>query len=131
MNVFLPRITRITRIDQEDEARAKMSRQREGRRDLMPPEERERLREIQKRPKSEAWKAKMAERWQRRYALLGKPEEWTEEELRMIGTRPDREVARLLNRSLLAVKAKKFQLQKARQEKPAHRPICGLPAPHD
>jgi hypothetical protein len=32
--------------------------------------------------------------------------------LKLIGTRPDREVARLLNRNVLAVKAKKFQLQK-------------------
>src|SRR5438128_12691906 len=32
------------------------------------------------------------------------------EELSLIGTRPDREVAKLLNRSLSAVKGKKFQL---------------------
>lgn len=33
---------------------------------------------------------------------------WTPEELAMIGTMPDREVARRINRSLSAVKAKKF-----------------------
>jgi hypothetical protein len=76
----------------------------------MTPEAREKLRQIQKRPKSEAWKQKMSERWQRRFAVSGKPLEWTEEELKLIGTRPDREVARLLDRSLSAVKAKKFQL---------------------
>lgn len=64
-------------LARSDEARAKMFQQREGRRDLMRPEDRQRLRQIQRRPKSAAWRAKMAERWQRRYALLGKPEEWT------------------------------------------------------
>ena len=108
---------RNVKLAASDEARAKMSRQREGRQDLMTPVDRERLREIQRRPKSETWKAKMVERWQRRFTLLGKPDEWTEEELKLIGTRPDREVAKLLNRSVLAVKAKKFQLQKAPQEK--------------
>jgi hypothetical protein len=43
---------------------------------------------------------------------IGKPEPWTEDELKLIGTLPDREVAKLLNRSLQAVKAKKFQLKK-------------------
>jgi hypothetical protein len=105
---------RNVKLAGSDEARAKMSQQREGRHDLMTPEDRKRLREIQKRPKSDAFKAKVAERWQRRYALLGKPEEWTEEELKLIGTRPDREVAKLVNRSVMAVKAKKFQLQKAK-----------------
>jgi hypothetical protein len=101
-------------LARSDEARAKMSQQREGRQDLMKREDRERLREIQRRPKSEAWKLKMAEHWQRRFALLGKPGEWTEEELKLIESRPDREVARLLNRSFSAVKAKKFQLRKAK-----------------
>jgi hypothetical protein len=99
-----------------DEARAKMSQQREGRHDLMRPEDRERLHQIQKRPKSDAWKAKVSERWQRRFALIGKPEEWTEEELKLIGTMPDREVAKLVNRSVMAVKAKKFQLRNAPHE---------------
>jgi hypothetical protein len=106
---------RNVKLAASDEARAKMSRQREGRQDLMTPEDRERLRAIQRRPKSEAWKARMAERWQKRFALLGKPGEWTEEELKLIGTRPDREVAKMLNRSVLAVKAKKFQMQKAQE----------------
>ena len=92
------------------DARAKLSRHHEGRGDLMTPEAREKLRGIQRRPKSEAWKQRMAERWQRRLAVAGRPEKWTEEELKLIGTRPDREVARLLNRSLSAVKGKKFQL---------------------
>jgi len=93
-----------------------MSQQREGRKDLMTPEDRARLRQIQRRPKTAAWKASAAERWQRRYAMLGKPEVWTKEELELVGTRPDRKVARLLNRSVLAVKAKKFQLKKKGDE---------------
>jgi len=71
-----------------DEARAKMSRQRENRKNLMSPEDRARFRAIQKRPKSEAWKDKAAERWQPRYLLSGKPEEWTEDELKLFGTLP-------------------------------------------
>lgn len=98
------------------EARAKMSRQREGRKDLMPPGDRERLRAIQRRPKSEAWKQRMSERWKRRHELLGRPKPWTEEELKLIGTAPDREVAKRLGRSLSALKGKKFALLKALRE---------------
>ena len=76
----------------------------------MTPEAREKLREIQRRPKSAEWKRKMGERWRRRFAVSGRPARWTEDELKTIGTRPDREVAKLLNRSLSSVKGKKFQL---------------------
>jgi len=92
------------------EARAKLSRHHEGRADTMTAEAREKLRGIQQRPKSVEWKQRMGERWKRRHALLGRPPPWKEEELRMIGTRPDREVAKVLNRSLSSVKGKKFQL---------------------
>ncbi|MBI3870009.1 MAG: hypothetical protein HY299_15910 [Verrucomicrobia bacterium] len=102
-----------------DEARAKLSKKHEGRGDTMKPEDREKLREIQRRPKSEVWKHKMAEHWKRRFAISGRPEKWTDAEIKMIGTRPDPEVAKLLNRSLSSVKAKKFQLlQTARQSAP-------------
>jgi len=103
---------RSVKLARSDEARAKMSRQQENRKDLMSREDCARLREIQKRLKSEDWKDKVAEMWQRRYLLFGKPDEWTEDELKLIGTLPDREVARLVKRSLQAFKAKKFQLQK-------------------
>jgi len=98
------------------EARAKISRHHEGRGDTMTPEAREKLREIQRRPKSEPWKQRMAERLGRRFAFSGRPARWTEEELKMLGTRPDREVARLLNRSLSSVKGKKFQLLREKRE---------------
>jgi hypothetical protein len=92
------------------EARAKLSRHHEGRGDTMTPEAREKLRAIQRRPKPEKWKQKMGERWRRRFAVSGRPARWTEDELRLIGTRPDRELAKLLNRSLSSVKGKKFLL---------------------
>jgi hypothetical protein len=48
--------------------------------------------------------------------LTGSSAKWTDEELKLIGTRPDREVAKLLNRSFSAVKGKKFELlRKARK----------------
>ena len=94
-----------------DEARAKISSRHEGRGDTMSPEDREKLREVQRRPKPKAWRRKMAERWRRRFDAVGAPVQWTEEELKVIGSRPDREVAKLMNRSLSAVKAKKFQLR--------------------
>ncbi len=96
------------------EARRKLSRKLEGRGDTMTPEAREELRRIQQQPKSKEWKERMSERWSRRFALLGPPQVWTVDELKLIGTKPDREVARLLNRSLSAVKAKKFQLRNRR-----------------
>jgi hypothetical protein len=89
------------------EAREKISRALEGTKDRMTPEDRERLREIQRRPKPDSWKEKMFER-RRRVIDMRRP--WTKEELKLIGTRPDREVARLLNRSLSAVKGKRFEL---------------------
>jgi hypothetical protein len=112
------------------EARAKLSRHHEGRGDTMTPEAREKLREIQRRPKPEKWKAKMGERWKRSFALSGRPAPWTEEELKMIGTRPDREVAKLLNRSLSSVKGKKFQLlrQKRAQDQAAPVLVASLQA---
>jgi hypothetical protein len=42
---------------------------------------------------------------------------WTEEELKLIGTRPDPEVARLLNRLLSAVKGKRFELLRRARER--------------
>lgn len=116
---------RNVNLARTDEARAKMSQQREGRADLMPPEARERLRTIQERPKSEDWKQRMAERQQRRNLFAGVPEKWTDDELKLVGTRPDREIARLLNRSLAAVKAKKFELlRKVRHDREGSEPAA-------
>jgi hypothetical protein len=50
----------------------------------------------------------MSERLHRRFNIVGPYRKWTPEELAMIGTMPDREIARRINRSLSAVKAKKF-----------------------
>jgi hypothetical protein len=97
------------------EARAKMSRQREGRKDPMTKADRERLRAIQRRPKPEAWKRMMSEKMKRRCAVLGPFEKWLPEEAAMFGIVPDREIARITGRSLSAVKGKKFALLKARK----------------
>ncbi len=95
-----------------DEARAKISRAREGRGDSMTPEARERLTELQKRPKAQAWRERMAKFWKKRVATIGMPEKWTPEEIELIGTISDRDLARILNRTLSSVKGKKFQLKK-------------------
>jgi len=41
---------------------------------------------------------------------------WSQSELQMLGTKTDSEIARLVDLSLLAIKGKKFQLRKARDE---------------
>lgn len=92
------------------EALAKQSAAREGRPSTESVRDRERLRRIQRRPKSENWRRKMSERLRRRFDIIGPFRHWTEEELAMIGTMPDREVARRIGRSLSAVRAKKFTL---------------------
>ena len=112
MRLFWRNIERARTAD----ARDKISRAHEGRKDRMKPEDRERLREIQKRPKAASWKERMFERQQRSMAMR-RP--WTEEEMRLIGTRPDREVARLINRSFSAVKGKKFELLRRLREQGA------------
>lgn len=99
-----------------DEARAKISRALEGQEDHMTPEAREQLREIQKRPKTQAWRERMARFWKKRVATIGMPAKWTPEELELIGTIPDRDLARMLNRTLSSVKGKKFQLRKEGQK---------------
>jgi hypothetical protein len=90
------------------EALAKQSRAREGRRATESRRDRAKLRRIQRRPKSRAWRRKMSERLRRHFDLIGPYRPWTKKELAMIGTMPDREVARRTNRSLAAVRAKKF-----------------------
>jgi hypothetical protein len=121
---------RSVNLARTPEARRKLSRKLEGRGDTMTPEAREELRRIQQQPKSQEWKARMSERWSRRFALLGPPRPWTEDELKLIGTKPDREVARLLDRSLSAVKAKKFQLRSRRGHRTSDptRPPVSAPA---
>jgi hypothetical protein len=92
------------------EARAKLSAATEGKRSTESPHDRERLRRIQRRPKSKSWRKKMSERLRRRFDLLGPYRPWAPRELAMIGTMPDRKVARRINRSLSAVRGKKFSL---------------------
>jgi hypothetical protein len=83
------------------EAHAKQSAAREGKPSAESARGPERLRQIQSRPKPTLWRRKMSERLRRRFDVVGPYRKWTPEELAMIGTMPDREVAR-------PVKAKKF-----------------------
>jgi hypothetical protein len=93
------------------EALAKQSAAREGRSSTESMRDRERLRRIQRLPKSEEHKRRMSERLRRHFRLLGPFRRWTAAELALIGTMPDREVARRTDRTLSAVRAKKFALR--------------------
>ena len=64
-----------------------------------------------KAPKWVHWRYKMSPWVPRNFDLPGHYEKWTPKELAMIGTMPDREVARLIGRSVSAVRAKKFELR--------------------
>jgi len=97
------------------EALATLSAAKEGKPSTESVRDRRRLRRIQRRPKSKSWRRKMSERLRRRFDLIGPFRPWTRKELGMIGTRPDREVARRVSRSLSAVRAKKFALRAARK----------------
>jgi hypothetical protein len=57
----------------------------------------------------------MSERLRRRFDILGPYYPWTPKDLAMIGTIPDREAALRINRSLSAVRAKKFSLRQKRK----------------
>ena len=96
------------------EARAKLSAAREGKPSTESARDRERLRRIQRRPKPKELRRRMSERLRRRFDLVGPYPRWTPEELAMIGTMPDREVARRVGRSLSAVRGKKFSERKMR-----------------
>ncbi|HWW01070.1 MAG TPA: hypothetical protein VNZ64_15340 [Candidatus Acidoferrum sp.] len=93
------------------EARARHSAAREGKPSTESVRDRERLRRIQRRPKPKELRRRMSERMRRRFDLVGPYPRWTPEELAIIGTMRDREVARRINRSLSAVRAKKFALR--------------------
>jgi hypothetical protein len=93
-------------------ARAKHSTARESKSSSEAARDVERPRRTQQWvPKSEAMRRRMSEPPRRRFDLLGHYEKWTQEELDMLGTLPDREVARLIGRSVGAVRAKRFELR--------------------
>jgi hypothetical protein len=93
------------------EALAKHSAASEGKPSNVSKRDRERLRRIQRRRKPMKFRRRMSERLRRRFGLLGPFRKWTRKELAMIGTMPDREVARRIDRSLSAVRGKKFALR--------------------
>ena len=94
------------------EARAKISAAKEGKPSTESARDRQLLRHIQRRPKPKSWRRKMSERLRRPFDFVGPFRPWTRKELAMLGTMRDREVARRINRSLSAVRAKKFALRR-------------------
>jgi hypothetical protein len=48
--------------------------------------------------------------------------EWTADEIGLLGTKPDREVAREMNRTVIAVRIKRLKLGIAGAERPLQRP---------
>ncbi len=96
------------------EARAKQSAAREGKPSTVSKRDRERLRRIQRLPKPMELRRRMSERLRRHFDLFGPYRKWTPKEVAMIGTMPDREVARRIDRSLSSVHGKKFALRAGR-----------------
>ena len=92
-------------------ARAKLVAAREGKPSLQSAASRERLRTIQSLPKPAEFKRRESERLRRRFALLGPFPRWTPDQIALIGTMQDREVARRTGHTLMAVRAKKFAIR--------------------
>ncbi len=99
------------------EALEKQSRAREGRPSGMSPKDRRRLRAIQRKPKPIPWRRRMSDRLREAFETRGAAPRWTPEELALLWTIPDREVARRVGRSLSAVKGMKFKVRKQRWQR--------------
>jgi hypothetical protein len=87
-------------------AREKIAKAATGR--SLSPEHRERLRALNRRPKSERFKRHMSEKMQERFASGKRARRWTAEEEALLGVMPDRELARRLGRSVGAVAERRF-----------------------
>jgi hypothetical protein len=74
------------------------------------------VRKAAKRPRSKAWKIKMAEYWRRRGHPPGHPELrfWTPDEDALLGTDTDSAIARRLGRTLKAVNQRRRKIGTAR-----------------
>ena len=102
------------------EAREKIAQAAVGR--VLTPEHREKLRALNSRPKSEAMKQRMSER---RHAALARGQRsrpWSPEEDALLGTLPDRELAKKLGRSRSAVAGRRFG-KRARARAQLHPPV--------
>jgi len=73
----------------------------------------EAVRKAAQRPRSEAWKNKMAKYWRQRGHPPGHPDYrfWTKQEDAILGTASDPEIARRLKRSVKAVSARRWVLK--------------------
>jgi len=97
-----------------EEVRAKLSAVKKGR--PQHPNTIAACRELGKRPKSEEWKRGMSERsrkmWENPEAHgLPPRRQWTDEEIALIGTDTDQNIARLLGRTEMAVKVRRNKLR--------------------
>ena len=108
------RLARARRNSKTPKALAKASAKLKGR--TIPPHVIEAVREAVKRPRSPAWKKKMAAYWRKRGHPPCHPERrfWTAKEQAMLGTAPDGEIARRLNRSLGAVYSMRYVMKTTR-----------------
>jgi hypothetical protein len=73
----------------------------------------EAVRMAAQRPRSSIWKQKMAAYWRRRGHPPGHSERrfWTAQEDRRLGTASDSEIARKINRTLIAVQLRRYKLK--------------------
>jgi hypothetical protein len=104
-------VMRAVRLAGTPEAREKISAAMWGKPANWSPALRARILALAKRPKSEAFKRKMSRIMRRKHALGLPPKRWTPEEERLLGTLPDRVIARRLDRSLKAVQGRRFLLR--------------------
>jgi len=100
------------------EARDKLSQVKEGQPSKMSLKDRRRLRAIQRQPKPLIVRRKISERQRRKFRLLGPNRKWTAEELALVGTMRDIEVAKRTGRTLLVVRHRKFLIGERRQRQP-------------
>ena len=91
--------------------RAHLSRIRIGKPHKLTPGGKARLLAAVRRPKSRQWFKSMAKHFAARRGKPVKPGSrvWTPKEDRLLGTKPDREVARLLKRTVCAVMTRRYQ----------------------
>jgi len=115
-------VMRAVRLAGSPEACAKISAARWGKPAKWSPALRARILALAKRPKSEAFKRKLSQTMRRKSALgLLPPKRWTAEEDRLVGTQPDRVLARRIGRSVKAVTGRRFLLR-SRGIRPQVRP---------
>jgi hypothetical protein len=97
------RLERARRNSKRPAALAKVSAKLKGR--VIPPHVIEAVRRAAKRPRSKAWKKKMAAYWRKRGHPPGHPESrfWTRQEEALLGTDTDAKIGKRIGRTAQAV----------------------------